>query len=44
MFFSTLEDKTSYGRISDRIIYPIENPLLNMGSRQKNSATAAGRN
>ncbi len=43
-FFSTLEDKTSYGRISDWTVYSVEIPVVNMGSGQENSATVAGRN
>ena len=43
-FYNTLEDKTSYGRITDWSVYSVEIPVVNMGGGKENTLTVAGRN
>ncbi len=43
-FFSTLEDKTSYGRITDWTVYSVDIPVVNMGGGKETTLTVAGRN
>ncbi len=43
-FYNTLEDKTSYGRITDWTVYDVDIPVVNMGGGKENTLTVAGRN
>ena len=43
-FYETLEDKTSYGRITDWTVYSVDIPVVNMGGGKENTLTVAGRN
>ncbi len=43
-FYNTLEDKTSYGRITDWTVYSVDIPVVNLGGGKENTLTVAGRN